>query len=828
MPDDNTPQVSSPPGPRPKPPRSNTIAGTVRPRASPTPDQTTEARPPTKRARKAINCEPCRNSKLKNRPCSSCVLRGTAALCYQDAPGHEGPNVRGDDHHYGRIDPAQEIARLRHSITLLEAHIFPNHRSLGAAHPRRASDAAALIPKKEAIDTDVPDKDTTDPSILGTQSGHFAGPTSAATYFASKQEGRGSEDSDSRHQSQDRSEEATAAPEYDRDLLAALPGLEIIDGLVNHYFEYCNWIYRHVNEPAFRHNWERFKSGQSADRLVLATVCAIMALAVHYLPAHHTILESLSESHDVLGLRFYDISGQALQRRMADSRKYTLELVELLLIRSNYQTLHKTDTEEIWHIVGELMAIGKAMGLHRDPGKWRMHRDVAERRRWAWWHIILLERLVAASHNDHSDPESPRLYLPNIALFRLAFILGDIIDDALSVRPVSHDSVLASDRQLTQWMEDLPQELDLDEFRVARNLASSTPALRRLGVQSVIIRTSYHHIRFTLHRPYASSSPITSPANKAKGLDPAKTAQSLEIAVSSADKLITMVGQSRPDFLANSALAVPGHMNWGPFHCFSAAMFFSFQLIANPDQPGAGLFRQNIRKALATLEQCRGIPVADRAYDILTALAPLHAAEFPLEPHDVREKRQAHVLSVVRKLALPYHDARDSRHGGSSRTSESPMGPGGRNLHSPANSSSLSPPLGFVAGVLPPSGQPYDGGHSVSSVRTTPGGTTGAQLPPIYIHNGAQHHQNHMSASAQSPQVMSPTSGAQQPNMASNGYNQFYSSVPSQQLYSDPRYPPYAAPVEEAIWGASVGFGQGEWAQFLDGIRPDTRHLPVT
>ncbi|KAI0733456.1 hypothetical protein C8Q72DRAFT_754676, partial [Fomitopsis betulina] len=35
--------------------------------------------PPPKRARKAINCEPCRNSKLKcdrNRPCSSCVLRG--------------------------------------------------------------------------------------------------------------------------------------------------------------------------------------------------------------------------------------------------------------------------------------------------------------------------------------------------------------------------------------------------------------------------------------------------------------------------------------------------------------------------------------------------------------------------------------------------------------------------------------------------------------------------------------------------------------------------------------------------------------------------------
>ncbi|KAI5832747.1 hypothetical protein K523DRAFT_187410, partial [Schizophyllum commune Tattone D] len=61
--------------PRPKVMKSNSTAGTVRPRA----DNDDGGRPPTKRARKAINCEPCRQSKLKcdrHRPCSSCVLRG--------------------------------------------------------------------------------------------------------------------------------------------------------------------------------------------------------------------------------------------------------------------------------------------------------------------------------------------------------------------------------------------------------------------------------------------------------------------------------------------------------------------------------------------------------------------------------------------------------------------------------------------------------------------------------------------------------------------------------------------------------------------------------
>ncbi|KAJ7122855.1 hypothetical protein C8R44DRAFT_621430 [Mycena epipterygia] len=85
MPDEGSPSTSttSPAGPRPKPPKTSSSTGTVRGRTSPAPGSSSEQNGdgprPTKRARKAINCEPCRNSKLKcdrNRPCSSCVLRG--------------------------------------------------------------------------------------------------------------------------------------------------------------------------------------------------------------------------------------------------------------------------------------------------------------------------------------------------------------------------------------------------------------------------------------------------------------------------------------------------------------------------------------------------------------------------------------------------------------------------------------------------------------------------------------------------------------------------------------------------------------------------------
>lgn len=138
--------------------------------------------------------------------------------------------------------------------------------------------------------------------------------------------------------------------------------------------------------------WNKFKSGQSSDRLVLATLCVIMALAIRYIPERHPLLTSLPPVREQVCERYYEIARDALSRHRVESRSLSLELVELLLVRTHYLTLSKNNSEEIWAIRGELVNIGTAMGLHRDPDKWKMPRDLAERRRWAWWHIILLER----------------------------------------------------------------------------------------------------------------------------------------------------------------------------------------------------------------------------------------------------------------------------------------------------------------------------------------------------------------------------------------------------------------------------------------------------
>ncbi|OBZ71938.1 putative transcriptional regulatory protein C3C7.04 [Grifola frondosa] len=644
------------------------------------------------------------------------------------------------------------------------------------------------------------------PGMLGQQGsgGLYAGPTSAASHLISPSDREDSDPSDHPTSSTDgasptypdktgtsTASTTPAAATYDHDLIALLPPVHTIDGLIEYYFEYCNWIYRTVNEPALLAAWGRFKAGQCGDRIVFATVCVLIALSARYLPPGHALLASLPGTCEELGNKYYGLMHTALRR-----------------YRDEIESPGRRP-EETWSVRGELVTIGTAMGLHRDPGKSRFEKSVAERRRWAWWHIVLLERwqafmfgrpLSIASHHfntqlpsycDAALDQSGRLYLPNIALFRLAYVLGDIMDDAVSFRAVPYSSVQEKDAILMHWYDSLPPELDLDEYRIARSLASPITSVRRLGVQSVIIRTAYHHIRFTLHRPYA------------------KVPESLETAVSAASQLIALVGQTRPDFLSNSALAVPGHMNWGPFHVFSAAMFFSFQLIMKPDQEAASLFRENIRKSMASLEQSRGSP-------------------------EERERKKAQVLSLVRTLAFPYQDSPYSRSADSPSYQRLTDGflTGGASPGIPGTRSMAVPDIPQLHGA--PQGQPLSQSHTqmpVSSVRWTPSRSERPAAPP-YVPplKGPSVHAQQLPSHHHTPQI-SPTSSAASYNAGTYASQQaatMQQPLPQHaHFFREEQDVGYMLPADESsMWGASIGFGLSEWAQFVDVMqRPDNSRL---
>ena len=162
-------------------------------------------------------------------------------------------------------------------------------------------------------------------------------------------------------------------------------------------------MYRNVNDRAFMAAWARYKSGAGPDRIVLrlATVCMIMAVAIPYPPTGHELLCALPPDSGAL---FYNIMRVASERKQAEGlRAYSLGLVELLLIRVHYLMISKIDHEELRRVLGEVVNIATAMGLHRDPG----NLEVAERRRWAWWNIIVVERYV--NGGIYPAPSSPNL-----------------------------------------------------------------------------------------------------------------------------------------------------------------------------------------------------------------------------------------------------------------------------------------------------------------------------------------------------------------------------------------------------------------------------------
>ncbi|KAF8760303.1 Nop protein [Rhizoctonia solani] len=696
---------------------------------------------PPKRSRKAINCDPCRASKLKcdrGRPCSGCVLRGTTALCYPDSgpaehgqPAQMNGNEAVHDNHAGTGDPYAEIARMRQSLATLESlltrhGISPQGSSRSglnrAHHNHTGADANGHNTPSQVGSTPSPDGLMTESTVYpAMEVGMYVGPTSAASPLLSF---RVRSSCTPRNQAQpltcyiqhmlqpngvfeggtvptetspDESGAASCSLDVQQnlDLLAKLPDVSIVDGLLRHYFENCTWLNKYLNEPSLQTSWTRFKASTCTDQLTVSILFAVLAISLLYLPKAHPLVTQLGDNVNLLSEEYYQNSTIALDRHRATGPKVpTMELVELHLLRAGYLSISKVDCEEIWTIKGEVMSIALSLGLHRDPGKWKLSKEQIERRRWAWWNVLQLDRWQAflfgrpiSIPNSHFDTNFPvenktdpsigavnNPNLPYLHQFKLTLVLGDIVADATSCRPTPYDRILAHERELESWFQNLPHDLAVDDYHLASLLSSQALASRRLGVQSLCIRALAYHIKFTLHRPF------TTPQIRRDS----RTSASYDASIIAADKLIHLWTTSRPDFMSNPLLAVPGHISWGPFHIFAAAIHFCFLLIWKPDQPGTAMFRSNIQRVITTLESLRvEIPVADKALRVLQTLAPLYMDG---TMRKVDEKQRDSCLAIVRRLAFPCHDSRlSSRPGAADSPSQT-----WASAHSPASAAGSS------------------------------------------------------------------------------------------------------------------------------------------
>ena len=422
------------------------------------------------------------------------------------------------------------------------------------------------------------------------------------------------------------------------------------------------------------------------------------------------------------------------------------------------------------------------------------------------------------------------------------------MDDALSLRPVPYESVLAKDRFLQEWWDKLPTELDIDDHTIVSFLASSTTSKLRIAVQSVVIRAASLHVRFAMHRPYASL---------AHG-ETSKYATSLKTSINAADKLIELSAHARPEILNNAALAVSSHMSWGPVHCFSAAMFFCFQIINNPEQAGVRLMRASVLRAMTILESFRGVRVAERALDILRALGPLYTEEFLSGTPEDRERKKQAVLPAVRRLQFPFFDSPNAPDGssevsgsGNDAYADSPQpDPGPDPTQSPHRASGGHGPTVYaqeqeIMSMLP-SASMFQPQHP--TWESLPSLQWAHANPPVgdparYLgqrqqgHPAApppQLHQQYRLAAEEDEEAMWRRSAA-----AAAHHSPTPTASPSRTHYAQQvvQYSPEGdfgaldgrmglrVGAEGMLWGATGGFAQGEWDRMYVGLGLG-RHVP--
>ncbi|VDC03173.1 unnamed protein product [Peniophora sp. CBMAI 1063] len=571
-------------------------------------------------------CEPCRTGGYKRRPCSSCVLQGKKADCYAGLPSIAPPTISSS-----------------------------SGISLTPVEPPYASDAP-----KSALSAEVDPEyiaESTNGRVLGKPFGRsgaegeglYAGATS---FLAQLKFGMDAPNTLIPAQVQQPSDYDAAR---DQRLEAALPKRDIMDGLIDFYFERCTWIFKHVDRVSFVSRWESYKGGTVTDHMVLAGAAIICCIAIYYLPPTHPLALQPKlhdpeqplpgdvhdnsvriECADALAMGWYKAFFEAREPRERRRRISTLDEVEVHLARTHFLAMSKIDTEEMWALRGTLVSAALAMGLHRDPGE-GVPLAVAERRRWLWWHIVLLERWQAFMHGrplayspDHYDTAFPqhlsdnamlkriyahglpvdvrsvtddigkRTYETFIAQFRLCKALGKITRDALSQSAVPYSKLRAHDAELESLLDSPPAQ-SLPLWQIANCLKSTVMGLCRQGVQTLVLRMAILHVRFTLHRPYASGRPkratvvsFAVPENSNSGdrseveEDAEQHATSLARAIAASRDVIELGSVATGSIALRAEWSLYAHLSWMPIQVYSAALFLVFAVAMSSPLDPAG------------------------------------------------------------------------------------------------------------------------------------------------------------------------------------------------------------------------------------------------
>ena len=334
------------------------------------------------------------------------------------------------------------------------------------------------------------------------------------------------------------------------DIMQLLPTIDVIQLLVNNYFDKIHWFILVFHQREFRESLVSFgpepptTSGKVGYVSVLLAVCAI---SLRY--TNGTQQQEL-EKHDVDVNALRERILTTLRLRVLDILTLgSLEAVQLCVLLGSYYLYHG-EPELAWPLCGCALRLAQALDLHRRPeGSDVSQREVADRKR-CWWAVHEMETLCSMMYGfpltfsdadcdvNPLDPKDPWSLAadgqpsasgePTLLVYKCSMsALSEMVKSALQElyasrqkharepgrqgttrgRPQITQKIKSLDTLLVQWYESLPTKLKMKKLSISATSSASVVTSfedKLFRLQALALKIAFENARILIHRPLLS------------------------------------------------------------------------------------------------------------------------------------------------------------------------------------------------------------------------------------------------------------------------------------------------------------------------------------
>jgi hypothetical protein len=501
-----------------------------------------------------LSCQECRRLKLRcdrTVPCSSCVKRGTAAIC------PDGSLTTGQGNRFvlastqelhekiselsNRVRHLEDALRFDHSQLTQEQHPLLAEELLKLKAPLQREPTTAKNQPNGAAKEDEPHPDVVDAfgslSISISGKAKFFGQTANSWLFLQNETSEDDTPDASQanmHNLQSflpppilaRASALTITPTPPGvsqpidplDLFWYLPPSERAMELRDIYYRQAAWMYNPVSLDMFNFEiWSQIyppHPGLPADEPLLSHRLSILFMIL----AIGSLADTSLPPYNIEAEKYHQLAKAALfQDSFLDTP--TINAIQALFLMTYYLFLsdrHASSTGTRWAIMGLAVRLSQAIGLHRDSGRWKgVELEEAQRRRQFFWELFTYDSWqcftfarppsFALPHIDcrmpfaNSDPSEDQIFHAWKHRF-VSECMNLLHDQAFGAKTPTYATVLQLDRKLRAFP--VPSILQVAGFGSSEPMSTGYRDSTTLTLQRHIVLAIREMNLLYLHRSF--------------------------------------------------------------------------------------------------------------------------------------------------------------------------------------------------------------------------------------------------------------------------------------------------------------------------------------